>query len=639
MIQNTSLRNINTNKAKQEDLTNQLATGKKISKPSDDPIVAIRSLKLNSTLDKTNQYYKKNAEDAESWLDLTSSAISTVNDVLVTMKKYINQACNSYEEASDREAIITNLQQCVEEIYSTGDSDSGGRSLFTGYRTDMSLTVQADKTEKNTITEQLTNSDIITKTYVSVGKLKELNEGNFNNLNANKGTVVDTDEYDVTTNEVYRIRLAYSDLDANTNNDKVQIGYMTNTELDANDENTVNLSIGDGTDKEDFSVTVDPDTKEISINGSSGYTVSIIDTNNNTVTSVPKGSSGYKLTLTDANGNSKNYLISYSKDGKISITDNNNITPQETVSITATVTKDADGKNQVEFDDKYMTSLAITDNFASYTEDGVYESVIGTANANNITYVADEGELLLGTNIQERLSRLSSDTEIRVTYDKSEWAKGDLDPVHYFYTVRTVTQDGKEKNIEYNENFLDDPTASGKQIIEYDVGNNQTIRVNTTADELFTHDMGRDVDEVVEMLNEYSDLQDSLATVKDLIDSEEYSGDDLTTLETQKAALEKAMTYVGDKINKRCSALLTDCENYAERAQLAETNCGSRGTRLDLIKNRLSVQQTNFEELVSENEDADYTDLAIQLQSIELTYEAALSSISYVMQTTLLDFI
>jgi flagellar hook-associated protein 3 FlgL len=386
-------------------------------------------------------------------------------------------------------------------------------------------------------------------------------------------------------------------------------------------------------------VTVDPDTKEISINGSCGYTVSITDTNNNTVTSVPKGSSGYKLTLTDANGNSKNYLISYSKDGKISITDNNNITPQETVSITATVTKDADGKNQVEFDDKYMTSLAITKSAASYTEDGVYESVIGTANANNITYVADEGEILLGTNIQERLSRLSSDTEIRVTYDKSEWAKGDLDPVHYFYTVRTVTQDGKEKNIEYNENFLDDPTASGKQIIEYDVGNNQTIRVNTTADELFTHDMGRDVDEVAEMLNEYSDLQDSLATVNDLIDSEEYSGDDLTTLETQKAALEKAMTYVGDKINKRCSALLTDCENYAERAQLAETNCGSRGNRLDLIKNRLSVQKTNFEELVSENEDADYTDLAIQLTSIQLTYQAALSSISYVMQTTLLDFI
>jgi flagellar hook-associated protein 3 FlgL len=284
-----------------------------------------------------------------------------------------------------------------------------------------------------------------------------------------------------------------------------------------------------------------------------------------------------------------------------------------------------------------MTSLSVGNKFASYTENGVYESVINDDDA--ITYVADTGEILLGSNVQERLSKLSSDTEIRVTYDKSEWEKGDLDPVHYFYTVRTTTENGYTKSVKYNENFLDDPTASGKQIIEYDIGNNQSIRVNTTADELFTHDMGRDVDEVAEMLNEYSDLQDSLSKVNDMIDSEKYTDGDLTKLETEKAALEKAMTYVGDKINTRCSQLLTDCDNYAERAQLAETNCGSRGSRLDLIQNRLSVQQTNFEELVSENEDADYTDLAIQLQSIELTYEAALSSISYVMQTTLLDFI
>ena len=58
-----------------------------------------------------------------------------------------------------------------------------------------------------------------------------------------------------------------------------------------------------------------------------------------------------------------------------------------------------------------------------------------------------------------------------------------------------------------------------------------------------------------------------------------------------------------------------------------------------MVEIRLSMEQTNFEELVSINEDADYTDLVIQLKSIEVTYNAALSSISYVMQTSLLDFI
>jgi flagellar hook-associated protein 3 FlgL len=386
-----------------------------------------------------------------------------------------------------------------------------------------------------------------------------------------------------------------------------------------------------------FNVSVDPDTKAVSVNCSGrDITTAITGPNGSTnaVTEIPMSNTDeYTITLTDTAGNILNtYTLSYDKTGKISITKDgaqpNETT--ETVSITAKVTKDADGKGVVTFDDKYMNSFSITANYAT-NEDAAYESVLGEDNANQIVYVAESGELLLGTAVQTRLSNLDIDTELRVTYDKSSWQKNDLDPVHYFYV--------QKNGVEYNENFLADPTASGKQIIEYDIGNNQSIRVNTTADEVFTHDMGRDVDEVIEMLDEYSTLDDSLSQVQTMIDSEEYSGADLTKLETIKDALGKAMTYVGDKINNRCSQLLTDCNNYAERTQLAETNCGSRGTRLTLIKNRLGVQQTSFEELVSENEDADYTDLAIQLNSIELTYQAALSSISYVMQTTLLDFI
>ena len=44
MMQSTSLRNLNTNKYRQENLVNQMSTGKKITRPSDDPVIAIRSL-------------------------------------------------------------------------------------------------------------------------------------------------------------------------------------------------------------------------------------------------------------------------------------------------------------------------------------------------------------------------------------------------------------------------------------------------------------------------------------------------------------------------------------------------------------------------------------------------------------------
>ncbi len=629
MMQNTSLRNLNINKALQEKLTNQMSTGKKITRPSDDPVIAIRSLKLNSSLDKIDQYYEKNASDADSWIGLTLSSLSAVNEILKNdVRTNIISANNNYKEAEDRKAIIKNLQQAIEEIYSIGNADSAGRTIFTGYRTDMPLSLKADKTEKNVITEQLTNADINKFTFVRTDDLKSINEGNFRDK--------DTTEYKVNTEDIYRFRLSYDNV------------YIT-PKLDANGD-PVKDADGNVVYESNVDIAFMKDAKvsgnSAVINTSSVTAVVSIDTTvlpneavftiDNQEYRVKKGTSTATPPLPASVGNVN---VSYEDDGTLKIVDNNNV-PQETVTLGSSVTKDANGKSVVSLDDKFKTSLAISNYYPTGSDDNAYLSVVGENNANNITYVADTGELLLGANIQKRLSELSSDTELRITYEKTNWKKNDLDPVHYFYTERTTKgKNGNDKTVKYNENFLSDPSANGKQIIEYDIGNNQSIRVNTTADEVFTHDMGRDMKEVINMLNEYDDLEQCLNTVKDMIKSEKYDGEDLTKLEQHQKALEETMTRVGDKIKKRTQELIDDCDGYFERAQMAETDCGARGSRLDLIQNRLEMQQTNFGELVSENEDADYTDLVIQLKSIGMTYEAALSSISYVMQTSLLNFI
>ncbi len=635
MMQNTSLRNLNINKYRQEKLTNQLATGKKISRPSDDPVIAIRALKLNASLDKIDQYYEKNAADAESWLKLTDSAISTVNEILSTdVRSNINQACNSYMNADDRKKIIEHLTNAVEEIYSTGNASSAGRSIFTGYRTDMSLTMRTDKKQLNTITEQLTNAAIQKKIFVTTGDLKSINEGNFMDK--------ETTEYDVKTYDIYRIRLAYGDVDIEAVKDangqpvldadgkqvyksNIDLGFMTKAQV--TDDNRVKLETGSVT------AYVNIDTTKVPVQAvfTDALGTVLQDGAGNDLKLEPGD------TMTGPNGET----YSYGKDGKITI-QNSKTKPEETVTIGSSITKGEDGKSVVKFDEKYKTSLKVDNIYPTGTDDDAYLSVTGEDNADKITYIADTGELLLGENVQKRLAGLSSDTELRVTYDKTNWKENDLDPVHYFYTERTQKDaSGKEKVVNYNEKFLEDPTASGKQIIEYDIGNNQSLRVNTTADEVFTHDMGRDMLEVVEMLNEYGSLEESLNTVEKMMKSEKYDegSDEYKQLELQKKALGEAMTRVGDKINKRCKDLLDDCDGYLDKAQLAGTDCGARGSRLKLIQNRLNAQQTDFGELVSTNEDADYTDLVIQLKSVEMTYNAALSSISYVMQTSLLDFI
>ena len=570
MMQNTALRNLNTCKTREQKLTEQMATGKKISKPSDDPIIAIRSLKLNSSLDKIMQYSDRNAADAESWLKLTESAITTVVDIIggdTGLKHMLTQAAAQYNTAEDRMTIMQDLLNKVKEIYATGNADSAGKSIFTGFRTDLPLAftkedVAGDGPGKYRITEQLTNEALGSVTYVKKGDLAELNEGNFLATDdATKDYISQTTEYDVDVYEIPRIRLSYDDLD------HVRDTGIKATYTDAGG----NTIVG----KEGINI-VEPDVE-----------LSFRDKEGNMVT--------YNINpVYDNTGTRTNGTIKYFNNATDTIIDD-------------------DGS----LCDAYQYALK---------------------HADEAIYVADTGELLLGKDLNERISELSPTEEVRVTYEKSNWEEGDLNPIHYFYAE--YPREGKDDLI-YNKQYLENGKLlpDDRQIIEYDVGNHQRIRVNTTPDELFTHDIGRDVEELVAALEEYYAISDNLDTVERMIESGDYFGDDLEKLNSQKAAFEKAKNLINDKIQDSIEDAQTLCDNWHERANLAATNNGARSARLEVVKNRLEVQQTNFEELVSTNEDADYDELTIQLQSIKLTYNAALSSIAFVMQNSLLDYI
>ena len=74
---------------------------------------------------------------------MTDSAIATVNKILTGeqgIRQYFEQAATGHLDGDDRKKILDNISKLVEEIYSTGNASSAGRSLFTGYRTNLPLT-------------------------------------------------------------------------------------------------------------------------------------------------------------------------------------------------------------------------------------------------------------------------------------------------------------------------------------------------------------------------------------------------------------------------------------------------------------------------------------------------------------------
>ncbi|MCF0142161.1 MAG: flagellar hook-associated protein 3, partial [Parasporobacterium sp.] len=85
IMQSNSLYNINQNKVLQDKLSTQMSSQKKLTRPSDDPVVAIRALRLRSNLSEVTQFYGKNAPDAESWLKVTADGLGTVTEILTNL--------------------------------------------------------------------------------------------------------------------------------------------------------------------------------------------------------------------------------------------------------------------------------------------------------------------------------------------------------------------------------------------------------------------------------------------------------------------------------------------------------------------------------------------------------------------------
>lgn len=212
MMTNNALNNINRNKANMSTLANQYSTQQKIQRPSEDPVVAVRSLKYRTSIASLEQYAKKNIPDAMSWISNTESALSSVNTILTSMNTYFNQGANDTLETSERDALVQTLTEYKSQIYQCLDSDYAGRYLFTGYRTDTSLTFESDtKNLSYSISETFKGTDLKTFTYVK-SDLAYSDSSTAGDYAQNAATSVKSYKFNLSYNEIDKLSsISYKD--------------------------------------------------------------------------------------------------------------------------------------------------------------------------------------------------------------------------------------------------------------------------------------------------------------------------------------------------------------------------------------------------------------------------------------------
>lgn len=131
MLAANSLQQISNSYNKLETLQNQLSTGKKITRPSDDPVVATKGMAYRSNLSEVNQY-KRNLTEAQSWFDSSESGLEQVNSILQRTKELVVQGLNGTNESDDRQAIAREIEQLKLDYMQVGNTQVAGNYIFNG---------------------------------------------------------------------------------------------------------------------------------------------------------------------------------------------------------------------------------------------------------------------------------------------------------------------------------------------------------------------------------------------------------------------------------------------------------------------------------------------------------------------------
>lgn len=149
-----------------EKLQEQVSSGKKVNKPSDDPVTAVRGMHYRSSLNEIEQY-KRNADEGLSWMSTTDEALSEVTSVLQRVRELTVQGLNGTNDQSARTAIAEEINQLKEHLGEISNSQKAGRYVFAG--TDVKTPpFRGDDTVPNSAKEFRNNNDL--KLELQVGQ-------------------------------------------------------------------------------------------------------------------------------------------------------------------------------------------------------------------------------------------------------------------------------------------------------------------------------------------------------------------------------------------------------------------------------------------------------------------------------------
>lgn len=135
MMNSQLLLNLNRNALQMNNTQNQLSTGRKLNKPSDDPVGITYSLRYRSEL-SSNDQYKKNVDSAVSWMDFNDTVLDQTNSVLQRLRELTVKASTGTNPQSALDSISQEVTQLKGQLVDIANSQLNGKYVFNGEKFD-----------------------------------------------------------------------------------------------------------------------------------------------------------------------------------------------------------------------------------------------------------------------------------------------------------------------------------------------------------------------------------------------------------------------------------------------------------------------------------------------------------------------
>ncbi len=636
MISNRVVFNMQRTLTRLLTLQGQMSSGRRIEKPSDDPIGTLRDLNYRTELNRNEQYIK-NINKSSSKLTSYQNILSELNQLVVDAKDEAIGMSNDDAGADSRALIAVVIKSKYDSIVALGNKSLNGKHLFSGFKTDTAaLSASANGVVYNgdmgkieypiesstKMTVNLNGSDIFFKPLKGIENVSNLHTavtGVTQLTDLNGGTGIDQTAGSLTISD-NNLGIT-STVDINGATDINDVLTAINNQLAA--DGITNVTAVIGAEKNNIKLEIDE-----SIPRQINDNTNLFNLNN-----------GHGLDMSN---------------GWINVSDGGAINESIDLSSAATV-----GDIRTAFNN-HMTALGPP-------MDNVSMQINAAGTGFEIT---DTNGVPLGLTIQEFNSNSTLATDLGIAGNIGAMlVGGDLDPEYNF----TVAENGgtTANDLGLLGNFNYDHVGS-------------SIKPQLSATSLVSdlnYGLGIDLNEITVWQGNESrvfDLTDpAINTIQDVLDLFNNSGLDITLSLNQSSGTFKIVNNdpyksltvedsVGGTLTKKMGIfgstdllgsmlVLTHAleNNDREGIELMQGNLdqaltglrhnisvvGSKNQRLESTLSRINELNFNYTKLLSEVEDADIALLLTNLAMSENSYQAALLASAKIIQPSLLNFL